>query len=183
MNGAGDADGSSSNVEPGVLANPLPAVPKGPIQSTPSDPSPPASPAPPNPEIKIQKPGETGGAGVPPTAQVDGAQTRDVQKPVFTGSTQVRNILQGRVVSYETRRPEEGVTVVVSSRTGTFVDRMAMSDADGGFKISLPEGDWTVKVKMPSGSILPVGRDYVTASNGMVTDASGRDLKNLLITR
>ncbi len=51
-----------------------------------------------------------------------------------------------------------------------------MTDADGEFKVSLPDGDWAVKVKMPSGSVYAVGQDYLTASSGKVTDASGRNV-------
>ena len=59
-----------------------------------------------------------------------------------------------------------------------------MTDADGEFKVSLPQGDWVVKVKMPSGSILPVGRDgYLTASSGRITDPSGRNVGQFTITR
>ena len=73
--------------------------------------------------------------------------------------------------------------MIISNVTKNYTDRPAMTDADGEFKISLPDGDWTVKVKMPSGTVYPVGRDYVTASNGRVTDASGRNVAEFLITR
>jgi hypothetical protein len=126
-------------------------------------------------DVPIPAPGQTGAA-----PRGDETTLRSAQRPT---TYDVRNILRGRVVSFDSGRPEEGVTVIVSSRTKSFTDRPAMTDADGEFKVSLPDGDWTVKVKMPSGSIYPVGRDYLTASSGKVIDASGRNVKEFLITR
>jgi hypothetical protein len=172
-------DGTSSNVSPPVPAPPT--APQKPANATGANP--------------IQEPGplNTGapaGPGanevpIPPAGQIGNMPRgdeafRSSQRPA---SYEVRNILRGRVVSFDSGRPEEGVTVIVSSRTRTFNDRPAMTDADGEFKVSLPDGDWTVKVKMPSGSVYPVGRDYLTASSGKVIDASGRSVKEFLITR
>ena len=59
-----------------------------------------------------------------------------------------------------------------------------MTDAFGEFKVSLPSGDWALKVKMPSGAILPVGQGgYLTASGGRITDPSGLDVPQFTITR
>ena len=136
---------------------------------------PPAEDKDPN-QMPLPKPGALGDPN--PRANETMYRTR---KPATY--PEVRNILKGRVVAYDSRRPEEGVTVVVSSLNNTFSDRTAMSDADGEFKLSLPEGDWTVKVQMPSGRIAAVGREYVTATSGRVTDSSGRNVKELVITR
>ena len=73
--------------------------------------------------------------------------------------------------------------MIISSRTRAIGDKPTVTDADGEFKVSLPDGDWTVKVKMPSGSVYPVGRDYLTAVSGRIFDASGRNVKEFLITR
>jgi hypothetical protein len=91
--------------------------------------------------------------------------------------------LRGKVISAESKSPEEGVTVIISNMTKQFADRQAMTDADGEFKVSLPDGDWAVKVKMPSGTIFTVRSDYVTASNGKITDSSGRIIADCVITR
>ena len=129
-----------------------------------------------NPNDKIQiPPAGTIGPQTPPSE----TSLRRARRPIYD----VRNILQGRVISAESKRPEEGVTVIASSLTKNFSDRTALTDAYGEFNLSLPDGDWTVKVKMPSGSIYQVGRDFVTATNGRVTDSSGRNVAEFLITR
>jgi hypothetical protein len=125
-------------------------------------------------DMPLPPPGTSGAASQP------GDMTyRSARRPSYDG----RNILRGRVISAESRRPEEGVTIILSNVTRAFIDKTTMSDADGEFKISLPDGDWVVKVKMPSGSVYPVGRDYLTASSGRLTDASGRTVPEFLITR
>ena len=130
----------------------------------------------PNPnDLKLPEPGRSGGVNPQPSE----TSFRSARRPTYDG----RNILHGRVVSAESKRPEEGVSVIISNATKNYADRNAMTDADGEFKVSLPDGDWTVKVRMPSGSVFAVGRDYVTASNGRVTDASGRNVAEFLITR
>jgi hypothetical protein len=180
-------DGMPSNVTPAVPAPPS-GAPKPAAGNRPSNlqepglidaNTPPApSPAPGGPgsnDVPIPPPGQTGSA-----ARGDETTLRSAQRPT---TYDVRNILRGKVVSFDSGRPEEGVTVIVSSRTRNYTDRPAMTDADGEFKVSLPDGDWTVKVKMPSGSVYPVGRDYLTASSGKIIDASGRSVKEFLITR
>jgi hypothetical protein len=77
--------------------------------------------------------------------------------------------------------PEQGVQVTVSSRTNAFVDRFKLTDEDGRFAIQVPDGDWTVKVTMPSGRVYPVSQ--ITVSNGLITDDIGRDIPSLIITR
>ena len=133
-----------------------------------------SGPPPGSGEIQLPAPGTTG-------AQPPGDETafRVNRKPSYDS----RNILRGKVVSFDSGRPEEGVSVILSSRARTYTDRPAMTDADGEFKVSLPDGDWTVKVRMPSGTLYPVGRDSLTASSGKVVDGAGRVVKEFLITR
>ena len=98
-----------------------------------------------------------------------------------TERTTSRNVLRGKVVSYDSGRPEEMVAVVLTNRSGRFSDRKTLTDADGEFKISLPDGDWAVKVTMPSDSIYTVGA--VTASSGKVIDPYGKNVAEMIIKR
>ena len=43
-----------------------------------------------------------------------------------------------------------------------------MRTAFGRFAVKVPDGDWVVKVTMPSGRVYPVSE--ITVSNGMITD-------------
>jgi hypothetical protein len=90
------------------------------------------------------------------------------------------SILEGKVVS-ETGEPEENVRVTVSSRVKAYEDRRGTTDAHGHYAIKLPDGDWTVKVAMPSGRTFDVYR--ITASGGQITDDRGREVPSLTITR
>ncbi len=169
-----------SDVVPAVPA-PASAKPAGPELKTPPEPKPVEGPDPNS--LIPPKAGEPGSSLPPPPPKIDEQTYRSSQRPVYGAGSDLRNILRGKVVSFDSGRPEESVTVVLSSKTGTFADRTAMTNADGEFKVSLPQGDWVVKVKMPSGSILPVGRDYLTASSGKVTDLAGRSVKEFRISR
>jgi hypothetical protein len=77
--------------------------------------------------------------------------------------------------------PEEGVEVLISSRTSSFQDRVTMSDAFGRFAVKVPDGDWTVRVTMPSGRVYSVSD--ITVTNGLITDDTGRAIPSLIITR
>ena len=169
--GPGADDVTSSAVKPGEVPDPVKTTP-GKTETPPGAPLPEPDPS----NIKVPDPGKSGGVG----PQAGETTYRSARRP---GSYDGRNILRGRVISADTRRTEEGVTIIVSNATKNFNDRQTMTDADGEFKVSLPDGDWTVKVKMPSGSVYQVGRDYVTASNGRVTDSSGKNVSEFLITR
>ncbi len=167
--------------EEGMPSNVSPPVP-APVASPPVRPTPPEPAAPPAANLPEKNPAdfplpEPGKAGSPPLPGE--TAYRKAQRPIYD----TRNILRGRVVSVDSNRPEEGVTVILASRTNNFSDRTAMTDADGEFKVSLPDGDWTVKVKMPSGSLMTVGRDYVTASGGKITDPAGRNVGEYVINR
>jgi hypothetical protein len=58
---------------------------------------------------------------------------------------------------------------------------VTLSDAFGRFAVKVPDGDWTVKVTMPSGRVYPVSE--ITVSRGAITDEVGRDIPSLTITR
>jgi hypothetical protein len=92
-----------------------------------------------------------------------------------------RGILEGKVVSAESGRPEANVRVIVSHHSERFDDRVAMTDALGRYAVNLPEGDWTVRVEMPSRRTYPVSD--VTVSGGQITDNGGRDVPSLIIKR
>ncbi|MGO9600419.1 MAG: carboxypeptidase-like regulatory domain-containing protein [Isosphaeraceae bacterium] len=114
-----------------------------------------------------------------------GPTRRENLRPRFTSPRnlppELRNILFGTVKARGSSEPEEGVQVTISSRTNAFVDRAKLTDEDGRFAIQVPDGDWTVKVTMPSGRVYPVSQ--ITVSNGMITDDIGRDIPSLIITR
>jgi hypothetical protein len=92
-----------------------------------------------------------------------------------------RNVLVGIVRARDTDEPEDSVRITVSSRTNPDVQRVALSNAFGKFAVRVPDGDWTVKVTMPSGRVYPVSE--ISVSNGMIFDDAGRDVPSLIITR
>jgi hypothetical protein len=91
------------------------------------------------------------------------------------------SILAGKVVAHETGSAEEGVRITISNRLQTFPERVEKTDALGRFAVRLPDGDWSVKVTMPSGRTYAVSN--ITVSNGKLTDDLGRDIPSLTITR
>jgi hypothetical protein len=125
-----------------------------------------------------------GGVAMPPPGKIGNTAPnemiyRQARRPLFD----TRNILRGRILSAETNLPVEGVTVILSNQTRSFTDRQAMTNVDGEFKVSLPDGDWTVKVKMDSGKVYTVGQDFLTASNGKITNPSGGNVGEMVIRR
>jgi Carboxypeptidase regulatory-like domain len=126
---------------------------------------------------------------LPPPAGEE-AVRREVQRPLIRSRTTqpyVRsakkgdlNVLEGRVVA-DAGSPEAGVLVTVENALGTFTDRVATTDALGHYAVRLPDGDWTVKVTMPSGRSYAVSR--LTVSGGQISDDLGRDVPSLTITR
>lgn len=171
--------------------------PAEPPPSAPTDsgtPMPPVSPAPPERETSTAPPPTTYDGPPPPAAETatatDPAATtflRQARKPVNPGTrpmvrpASLRNILEGKVVSSESQQGEEGVRVILSSRAGNFVDKVATTDAFGHYAVRLPDGDWTVKVAMPSGKVYPVSQ--LTVSAGQITDSYGQDIPSLTINR
>jgi len=143
--------------------------------------NPPAPPAAPTGADDLLNP-----ASLPPIVPDEAGTTRsESRKPVYNTSRTVRsesrNVLFGRVRERETSEPEEGVRVLLSNRTNTFSDRIAMTDAFGRFAVKVPDGDWIVKVTMPSGRVYSVSE--ITVSNGQIIDDQGRDVPSLTITR
>jgi hypothetical protein len=58
---------------------------------------------------------------------------------------------------------------------------MGESNAFGRFAIRLPDGDWTVRVTMPSGRTYAVRQ--ISVQDGRVVDQEeGRDIPNLIIS-
>ena len=172
VNNASAADEApSSAVNPTAVPKDIPPPAPGKLDSPPTV----APLDEPKPEdIKVPAAGESGKAQTRPNE----TSYRQARRPSYD----VRNILRGGSISEKSRQPEEGVTVIVSSLTRAFGDRPTMTNAFGEFNVSLPDGDWTVKVKMPSGSVYAVGSD-VTASAGRVIDPNGRNVAEFLITR
>ncbi|WP_337175266.1 carboxypeptidase-like regulatory domain-containing protein [Paludisphaera sp.] len=123
---------------------------------------------------------------LPVPAPADGlgmATRREVRRPSTYDAVDRarRNILFGRVRERDTGEAEEGVRVTLTSRGGAYEDRAAMSDAFGRFAVRVPDGDWTVRVAMPSGRVYAVSE--ITVSNGLIVDSEGRDVPSLTITR
>ena len=104
---------------------------------------------------------------------------RIVQRPAFPAS----GILRGEVLSGLSRLPEEGVKVVVSSRTDPdkFKDRSGVTDAEGHFAIRVPVGDWTVKVATAVDKFAPV--QNIIVSGGHITAENGAEFPKLMINR
>ena len=90
-------------------------------------------------------------------------------------------VLRGRVRSSANAEPEEDVQITVSHRNNAFEDRTARTNDLGKFAMRIPDGDWTVKVTMPSGRVYPVYR--ITVSGGVIVDDQGRDIPGLVIDR
>jgi len=124
--------------------------------------------------------GETNEPGLEPAPPLDTPPTkRDSLRPRYQ-TLATRNVLLGRVES-ESGEAREGVRVTVSSRTEPGLARAGLSNAFGRFAIRLDDGDWTVRVSMPSGRIYSVRQ--ITVQDGRVVDNDeGRDIPNLIIS-
>ena len=93
-----------------------------------------------------------------------------------------QTILEGKVISYASGRPEGNVRVILSDRRSRFTDRVHSTDALGRYAINLPEGDWAVKVEMPSRRVFTVSE--ITVSGGRITTTDdGREVTALTIKR
>ena len=165
-------EGTSSAVNPPVISTPAPPTPTRPSVEAVSPPSP-------DQQLDVPIIPAPGSMGQP---QADEQISRTSFRPSYTASRPTtRNILRGKVISYDSGRPEEMVAVVLTNRSGGFTDRKTLTDAEGEFKISLPDGDWAVKVTMPSDSVYTVGA--VTASSGKVIDPNGKNVAEMIIKR
>jgi hypothetical protein len=78
-------------------------------------------------------------------------------------------------------QPEEGVRVTVTNQADRTDNKFGFTNAFGRFAIRLDDGDWTVKVTMPSGRVYPVSQ--IRVSNGQITDPQGQRVPSLEITR
>jgi hypothetical protein len=93
---------------------------------------------------------------------------------------QRKNILFGTIES-DTGAPREEVPVSVVSRTNSQIHHDGISDAFGTFAISVPDGEWTIKVTQPSGRVSSVRS--ITVRNGKVMDnLEAREIFNLIIS-
>jgi hypothetical protein len=73
------------------------------------------------------------------------------------------------------------VRVSVASRNELGLAHSGMSNAFGGFAIRLEDGDWTVRVTMPSGRVYPVRQ--ISVRNGrVIDDQEAREIPNLIIS-
>jgi hypothetical protein len=107
---------------------------------------------------------------------------RDSNRPTYERLRTVdrRNILFGTVES-EDRSPRGEVPVTVVNRRDNSIRRNGVSDAFGTFAIRVPDGDWTVRVTMPSGSTQAVR--HITVRGGRVIDnLESREVQNLIIS-
>lgn len=110
---------------------------------------------------------------------------RDSQRPVLpaprTVRSEYRNVLVGIVRSRDSDEPEDGVRLTITNRDNSSVEKFTLSNAFGKFAVRVPDGEWTVKVTMPSGRVYPVRE--LSVRNGEFFDESGRDVPSLIITR
>ncbi|HEV3162391.1 MAG TPA: carboxypeptidase-like regulatory domain-containing protein [Isosphaeraceae bacterium] len=178
----------AGNLPTGETVSPPPVSTEPPPPSG-ANPPPPAAPAP------AEDAAPTGGGAATPNPATPGGSTnllpndtprRLAQRPKLTaagadGLIPTRGILEGKVVSAESGQIEEGVRIVVTDRMKRFTDRVATSDAFGHYAITLPEGDWEVRVTMPSRKTFGVSR--ITVSGGQITDENERTVASLLIKR
>jgi hypothetical protein len=168
--------GTTTTPQPGSETPPPPAAPPDTGKQSP--------PAPTKFE-DLPPPKSSAGGATASTPEPGSTTFRQARKPVAPPSGlsrgRIANILEGKVVSSETRQGEENVRVILSSRTGSFADRVAATDAYGRYAVRLPDGDWTVKVAMPSGRVYPVSE--ITIGGGQIIDNLGREIPSLTITR
>jgi hypothetical protein len=93
-------------------------------------------------------------------------------------------VLLGTVKSEADGQPEEGVRITLTSQANNLLSRAGQTDALGRFAIRLADGDWIVRVTMPSGRVyIPEGLSQVRVRNGQVSDVQGRRIPSLEITR
>jgi len=135
--------------------------------------------------LDIETPPDNLGPALPLPKPDEGSR-RDSQKPAYPSATILRsrrNVLEGTIVSADSLDPEENVEVVISDRTGRYGDKTSRTNAFGQFAVSLPEGEWSINLTMPSGRVLAVAQGGITANAGRIIDMYGRDLKKLVIKR
>ena len=112
----------------------------------------------------------------------DGVLRRDSLRPTYSRmrSADRRNILFGTVET-EDGRPQTEVPVTVVNRTSTSNRHTGVTDAFGTFAIRVPDGQWTVRVTMPSGTMQTVRN--ITVTGGRIMDnLELREVQNLIIS-
>jgi len=186
---AHEKDAGTAATPATIQSTPITSPPVGEKPQPKTQPEPPQRP---QTQPAVTPPVAPGAEGSPldlpaPAGEAAGAVRHDVQKPAGL-SAYLRSVrkgdlykLQGKVISTETGRPEEGVTVTIANRGNTFVDRVAVSDAFGRYAFTLPDGEWTVNVTMPSGRSYPVSQ--LRVANGQINDEVGRAIPSLTINR
>jgi hypothetical protein len=105
------------------------------------------------------------------------AKRRDSMRPAYPLP---QGVLRGRVES-DAGNSREGVRVTAASRNTIGIARSGTSDAFGTFAIRLEDGDWTVRVTMPSGRIYSV-REISVRDGKVVDNREGREIPNLIIS-
>jgi Carboxypeptidase regulatory-like domain len=135
-------------------------------------------PKPPTPKAPS---GDDDGLVPAPGSAEQPAGEHQSMRPVYTTRSRadLRNVLIGRVET-DSGDPRGEVSVSVTNNSNSLLRRDGMTNAFGNFAIRLTDGDWTVNVRMPSGSLKAVRT--VTVSNGKVVDKQeGREVRNLII--
>lgn len=176
---------SSKSAEPAIDSGITP--PAAPVDD--KDLNQPAQATPINPDGGAAKPPVAPGGLDAPIEIPDGGEgniKREAYKPVpsqpyiRTAMRRNLNVLQGKVVSGDSAEPEEGVELSFTNRDLN-TTKQAVSDAYGKYAVRLADGDWTVKVTMPSGRVYAVSQ--LSVRSGQITDELGRDIPSLTITR
>jgi hypothetical protein len=107
---------------------------------------------------------------------------RDSMKAIYprVRAADRRNILFGSVET-DDGRPRGEVPVTVINRTNSAIRHTGLSNAFGGFAIKVPDGQWRVRVTMPSGNAQTVRE--ITVTDGKVMDNyEAREVHNLIIS-
>ena len=113
----------------------------------------------------------------------DGAIRSESKKPAVYPRLRTvdrRNILFGTVET-EAGQPRGEVPVTVINRNGSSIRHNGVTDAFGAFAIRVPDGQWVVRVTMPSGTMQTVRN--ITVTGGRVVDnLELREVQNLIIS-
>jgi hypothetical protein len=112
----------------------------------------------------------------------DAVLRRESMRPTYSRvrAAARRNVLFGTVET-DDGVPRSEVPVTVVNRSNSFLRHSGASDAFGTFAIKVPDGQWIVRVTMPSGSQQSVRS--ITVRDGKVLDnQEGREVQNLIIS-